>query len=434
MFRMYDLIEKKKLGYRLEENEIQFIVEGYTKGEIPDYQMSAFLMAVCFQGMDMDEITGLTMEMARSGDMLDLSAIEGTILDKHSTGGVGDKTTLILGPIMAALGVPTAKMSGRGLGATGGTIDKLDAIPGFTSDLSDEEFIETVKKVGFSDVGQTKDLAPADKKIYALRDVTATVDSIALIASSIMSKKIASGADAIVLDVKCGSGAFMKDAAAAKELGETMKQLGEKAGRKCDYVISDMNEPLGWMVGNALEVEEAVRFLKGEKEARLERLVETLAVKMLLLSDKGQGLSEEEALKRVREVLESKEALEAFRRFVVCQHGDAAFIDDLSLLPKAAIQSELRSEISGYLSKCDTEKIGIASMQLGGGRLKKEDVIDPAVGIVICKKIGEYVEKGDVLAIIHGQTVEKVENAKKMILSAYSYSSQMTDIHDIIIG
>lgn len=434
MFRMYDLIEKKKQGNTLTKEEIDFIINGYTKDEIPDYQMSAFLMAVYFQGMTMEEIADLTMAMANSGDMLDLSRIPGRKLDKHSTGGVGDKTTLIVGPIMAALGVPTAKMSGRGLGATGGTIDKLDSIPGFRSDLSEEEFISVVNTAGFSDVGQTKELAPADKKIYALRDVTATVDSIGLIASSIMSKKIASGADAIVLDVKCGSGAFMKDFETAKRLGETMKLLGEKAGRKCDYVISDMNEPLGVMVGNALEVKEAVEFLKGRREPRLERLVEVLCVKMLMLSDKGCGISTDEAREKVREVLENGAALGAFRKFIICQHGDPSFIDDLSILPSAEIREEVRSEKSGFIVSCNTEEIGIASMVLGGGRMKKEDEIDPAVGIEICRKIGDEVHVGDVIAVIYGQSMEKIELAKKKILEAYTLEKKSVEIHDIILG
>ena len=382
--RMYDLILKKRQGKPLTKDEIQWMIREYTDGRIPDYQMSALLMAICFQGLDKEETYELTMAMARSGEMLDLSQIQGIKVDKHSTGGVGDKTSLALTPIVASLGIPVAKMSGRGLGHTGGTIDKLESIPGFSTQLEDDAFEEQVNSIGISIMGQTKDLAPADKLLYALRDVTATVDQISLIASSIMSKKLAAGADAILLDVKTGSGAFMKEESDAIQLAKEMVEIGKSAGRKMTAVITNMDEPLGMAVGNILEVKEAIDTLKGNGPDDFVELIETLASHMLILG--GAVKDFDEGLMRVRESIQSGKALDKFKQFVAAQGGDTKYIDHPELFEQADVIEEIRSEQDGFVGSIDAQEMGICSLILGGGRETKESVIDPTVGLVFLKK------------------------------------------------
>lgn len=403
--RMYDLILKKRQGKPLTKDEIQWMIREYTDGRIPDYQMSALLMAICFQGLDKEETYELTMAMARSGEMLDLSQIQGIKVDKHSTGGVGDKTSLALTPIVASLGIPVAKMSGRGLGHTGGTIDKLESIPGFSTQLEDDAFEEQVNSIGISIMGQTKDLAPADKLLYALRDVTATVDQISLIASSIMSKKLAAGADAILLDVKTGSGAFMKEESDAIQLAKEMVEIGKSAGRKMTAVITNMDEPLGMAVGNILEVKEAIDTLKGNGPDDFVGLIETLASHMLILG--GAAKDFDEGLMRVRESIQSGKALDKFKQFVAAQGGDTKYIDHPELFEQADIIEEIRSEQDGFVGSIDAQEMGICSLILGGGRETKESVIDPTVGLVFSKKVADPVKKGDVLATIYGNDEEK---------------------------
>ena len=409
--RMYDLILKKRQGNTLTKEEIQWMIREYTDGKIPDYQMSAMMMAVCFQGLDKEETYELTMAMAQSGEMLDLSGIEGVKVDKHSTGGVGDKTSLALTPIVASLGIPVAKMSGRGLGHTGGTIDKLESIPGFSTQLTDEQFEEQVNTIGVSIMGQTKDLAPADKLLYALRDVTATVDQISLIASSIMSKKLAAGADAILLDVKTGSGAFMKEESEAVKLAQEMVDIGKSAGRKMTAVITNMDEPLGMAVGNILEVKEAIDTLKGNGPKDFTELVETLASHMLILG----GIAEkfDEALSMVRGAVRDGKALDKFKQFVSAQGGDTRYIDHPELFEQAHIIEEIRSEQDGFVERINAQEIGICSLILGGGSETKDSQIDPAVGLVFSKKVAEPVKKGDLLATIYGNDEEKVKQAVK---------------------
>lgn len=409
--RMYDLILKKRQGNTLTKEEIQWMIREYTDGKIPDYQMSAMMMAVCFQGLDKEETYELTMAMAQSGEMLDLSGIEGVKVDKHSTGGVGDKTSLAVTPIVASLGIPVAKMSGRGLGHTGGTIDKLESIPGFSTQLTDEQFEEQVNTIGVSIMGQTKDLAPADKLLYALRDVTATVDQISLIASSIMSKKLAAGADAILLDVKTGSGAFMKEESEAVKLAQEMVDVGKSAGRKMTAVITNMDEPLGMAVGNILEVKEAIDTLKGNGPKDFTELVETLASHMLILG----GIAEkfDEALSMVRGAVRDGKALDKFKQFVSAQGGDTRYIDHPELFEQAHIIEEIRSEQDGFVERINAQEIGICSLILGGGRETKDSQIDPAVGLVFSKKVADPVKKGDLLATIYGNDEEKVKQAVK---------------------
>lgn len=417
---MGGLIIKKRNGEALSKEEIEFMIEGYVKGDIPDYQMSAMMMAIYFQGMTDEETVNLTMAMAHSGDMLDLSAIDGVKVDKHSTGGVGDKTSLVLGPMVAALGVPIAKMSGRGLGHTGGTIDKLESITGFHTALTTEQFIQNVNRVKLAIMGQTADIAPADKKLYALRDVTATVENMSLIASSIMSKKLAAGADAIVLDVKTGSGAFMKKESDSRALAEEMVKIGNAAGRKTVAVISDMDQPLGYAVGNALEVREAIATLKGEGPSDLEELCITLGSQMLLCA--GRVAEEQEAEKLLRETIHNGTALDKFAEFVQAQGGDSSCVYQPDKLPLAAVKKEVQSTQAGYIEKILCEEIGVASLLLGGGRRKKEDTIDLSVGIVLHKKAGDSVEKGDSLATIYGNDANRIEEAYHRIEEAYSYS------------
>ena len=407
--RMYDLILKKRQGKPLTKDEIQWMIREYTDGRIPDYQMSALLMAICFQGLDKEETYELTMAMARSGEMLDLSQIQGIKVDKHSTGGVGDKTSLVLTPIVASLGIPVAKMSGRGLGHTGGTIDKLESIPGFSTQLEDDAFEEQVNSIGISIMGQTKDLAPADKLLYALRDVTATVDQISLIASSIMSKKLAAGADAILLDVKTGSGAFMKEESDAIQLAKEMVEIGKSAGRKMTAVITNMDEPLGTAVGNILEVKEAIDTLKGNGPDDFVELIETLASHMLILG--GAAKDFDEGLMKVRESIQSGKALDKFKQFVAAQGGDTKYIDHPELFEQADVIEEIRSEQDGFVGSIDAQEMGICSLILGGGRETKESVIDPTVGLVFSKKVADPVKKGDVLATIYGNDEEKVKQA-----------------------
>lgn len=418
--RMYDIIMKKRSGMALSKEETDYMIKGYTIGEIPDYQMAAFLMAVYFKGMTKEETVNLTMAMADSGDRLDLSAIEGLKADKHSTGGVGDKTSLVLGPMVAALGVPVAKMSGRGLGHTGGTIDKLESIPGFSTNLTTEQFVNNVNTIKIAIVGQTANLAPADKKLYALRDVTATVDNISLIASSIMSKKLAAGSDAIVLDVKTGNGAFMKTEADAVALAREMVQIGNDAGRNTVAVISDMNQPLGYAVGNALEVKEAIDTLAGHGPEDLLELAVTLGSYMLLGVKRFE--TQEEAKAALYSVIRDGSALTKLAEFVGAQGGDKKAVYNTELLPKASIVMEIKAEEDGFVEKIETDEIGMVSLILGGGRETKESEIDLSVGVIIKKKIGDFAGKGETVAILHGNDLSRLEQARKRLIGAYTFS------------
>lgn len=420
MMRMYDIIMKKRNGKVLSEKEIRYFVDGYTKGDIPDYQVSALMMAIYFQGMNEEETLALTMAMKESGDELDLSGIDGVKVDKHSTGGVGDKTSLALTPMVAACGIPVAKMSGRGLGHTGGTIDKLESFKGFSTAISKETFVENVNEIGIAIMGQTADLAPADKKLYALRDVTATVDNMSLIASSIMSKKLAAGADAIVLDVKTGSGAFMKTSEDAKALAEEMTKIGNNAGKKTIAVVSDMDQPLGFAVGNALEVKEAIDTLKGRGPEDFVELVMTLGTQMLIAG--GKAGSEAEARKMLQETIDSGSALKKLAEFVKAQGGDANAIYDTGLLPRASIVEPVFIQETGYIEHIECDEVGVCSLMLGGGRETKDSEIDLSVGILLTRKVGEYVDRGDIVAYIHGNSHEKIRAARKRLLDAYTIS------------
>ena len=427
---MYDLIVKKKRGEELSEEEIRYMITDYTNGNIPDYQMSAMTMAICFQGMTPEETKNLTLAMAESGDMLDLSAIEGIKVDKHSTGGVGDKTSLVLGPMVASLGVAVAKMSGRGLGHTGGTIDKLESFTGFHTSLSNEQFIKNVNEIHMAIVGQTADLAPADKKLYALRDVTGTVDQLSLISSSIMSKKLASGADAIVLDVKTGDGAFMKTLEDSIALAEAMVSIGKLAGRKMTAVISEMDQPLGNAVGNALEVKEAIETLKGNGPADLVELVLTLGSHMVLAAKKANSL--EEAREKLELSLKDGSAFETFKSFVVAQGGSEEEVLHPEKLPAAKYVDEVICMEEGYVSKIQTEEIGRISLLLGGGRETKESEIDLAVGLVLMKKHGDKVACGEALAEIHANDLEKLALAKERLLKAYTIVGEQVEKKPVI--
>ncbi|MCC2527500.1 MULTISPECIES: pyrimidine-nucleoside phosphorylase [Bacillus] len=411
--RMVDIIIKKQNGKELTTEEIQFFVNGYTDGSIPDYQASALAMAIFFQDMSDRERADLTMAMVNSGETIDLSAIEGIKVDKHSTGGVGDTTTLVLAPLVAALDVPVAKMSGRGLGHTGGTIDKLEAIDGFHVELSKEEFIKLVNRDKVAVIGQSGNLTPADKKLYALRDVTGTVNSIPLIASSIMSKKIAAGADAIVLDVKTGAGAFMKTEEDAAELAKAMVRIGNKVGRQTMAVISDMSQPLGFAIGNALEVKEAIDTLKGEGPEDLHELVLTLGSQMVVLAKKAGTLDEARA--KLEEVMKNGKALEKFKDFLKNQGGDSSIVDDPSKLPQAAYHIDVPAKEAGVISEIVADEIGVAAMLLGAGRATKEDEIDLAVGIMLRKKVGDKVEKGEPLVTLYANR----ENVDEVIAKVY---------------
>lgn len=410
--RMVDIIEKKRDGQELTTAEINFFIEGYTKGEIPDYQASALAMAIYFQDMNDRERADLTRAMVESGDTIDLSAIDGVKVDKHSTGGVGDTTTLVLAPLVASLGVPVAKMSGRGLGHTGGTIDKLESIAGFHVELTREQFIDLVNRDKVAVIGQNGNLTPADKKLYALRDVTGTVNSIPLIASSIMSKKIAAGADAIVLDVKTGDGAFMKTQEDAEELAHAMVRIGNHVGRKTIAIISDMSQPLGFAIGNALEVKEAIETLQGKGPKDLTELVLTLGSQMVILA--GKAKTSEEAKEMLLDAIHSGKALAKFKEFLANQGGDASIVDDLTKLPQAKYKIELPAKQSGYISRMVADEIGVASMILGAGRATKEDVIDLAVGLVLHKKVGDKVEEGESILTIYSNR-ENVEDVKQKL-------------------
>lgn len=430
--RMYDLIMKKRNGGSLTEEEIRFMIEGYTEGIIPDYQMSAMMMAIYFVGMNEEETLHLTMAMAESGEMLDLSSVEGVKVDKHSTGGVGDKTSLVLTPMAAACGAKIAKMSGRGLGHTGGTIDKLESFDGFSTEISIQQFIHNVNQYGIAIMGQTKDLAPADKLLYALRDVTATVDNMSLIASSIMSKKLASGADVIVLDVKTGSGAFMKKEEDAFALAREMVAIGKNAGRKMMAVISDMDQPLGNTVGNALEVKEAIATLKGEGPEDFLRLCMTLGSCMLLSSGIADDMEQaEEMLKRV---IEDGSALYKLADFVEAQGGNKEMVFHPELLPKASIVTPVAAPCQGYIHRIICDEVGICSLILGGGRETKESSIDLSVGIVLAKKAGDYVERGETLAWIHANDEGKRKACEERLLKAYRIGNEKKDEMPVIKG
>jgi pyrimidine-nucleoside phosphorylase len=416
MMRMVDLIHKKRSGSALSQEEIDFIIQGYTQESIPDYQMSALLMAIYFRGMTSEEISHLTMSMANSGEMIDLSEIKGVKVDKHSTGGVGDKISLIVAPIAAYLGIPVAKMSGRGLGHTGGTIDKLESIAGFHVELSKEEFIRSVNTNKIAIVGQSGNLAPADKKIYALRDVTATVDSIPLIASSIMSKKIASGADAIVLDVKIGSGAFMKTVEDAKVLAQTMVSIGKNLGRHTIAMITDMEQPLGREIGNANEVRESIDVLKGTGDKDLTEVAISVAAYMALLGKVYSSF--EEAHAAIKEIIQKGKALDTFRIFIANQGGNPDIVDHPELLPTADHHIEVTAKTSGFVQQIEAEQIGIAAMLLGAGRAKKEDQIDYSVGITLNKKIGDAVQSGESICTLHSNR-ENVQDVIDLIHGAY---------------
>lgn len=416
------MILKKRNGEALKKAEIEYMIQAYTEGLVPDYQMSAMTMAIYFRGMNEEETLWLTMAMANSGQMLDLSSINGIKVDKHSTGGVGDKTSLALIPMVSACGIPVAKMSGRGLGHTGGTIDKLESFTGFSTGITGEQFICQVNTIGISIMGQTADLAPADKKLYALRDVTATVDNMSLIASSIMSKKLAAGADAIVLDVKTGSGAFMKTEEDSFALAKAMVQIGNGAGRTTKAVISDMDQPLGFAVGNALEVKEAIDTLKGKGPEDFTLLCMELGAQMLLCG--GICKEEKEAKEMLKKVIEDGSALNKLAEFVAAQGGDNRAVYDTALLPKASMEKEILAPESGYISKIVCDEIGICSLILGGGRETKESEIDLSVGFVLSKKVGDFVSQGEALAIMHGNNIEKMELAEKRFLAAYEFSKE----------
>lgn len=419
---MLDLIRRKREGQALTPAEIEAMIQGYTAGTIPDYQMAAFLMAVYFRGLNQEETAALTRAMVASGERIDWSSIPGVKVDKHSTGGVADTTTLVLAPLVAAAGVPVVKMSGRGLGHTGGTIDKLEAIPGFRVRLSQEEMVRQVKEIGLAITAQTGNLVPADGKLYALRDVTATVESIPLIASSVMSKKIAAGADAIVLDVKVGSGAFMPDLASARELARTMVALGREVGRRVRAVITNMDEPLGMMVGNALEVREAIAILSGGGPQELREVCLTLGSQMLLLA--GAAGSNREGRRLLENLLAGGQGLKKFQQFIAAQGGDPDVVDNPQLLPQAGEKVTVAARSSGYISAVQTRLVGEAALLLGAGRLTKENPIDLAVGIELKKRRGDYVSAGEPLAVFHVNDRTNLEAARERFLAAYTLAPE----------
>lgn len=429
--RMSDLIVKKRDGQALTTEEIRYVVDGYTRGEIPDYQMSAMLMAIYFRGMDRRETLDLTMAMMHSGETLDLSGVSGVKADKHSTGGVGDKTSLVLVPMVASLGVKMAKMSGRGLGHTGGTVDKLESIPGYQTTLSADAFMQQVEDVGVAVIGQSGNLTPADKKLYALRDVTATIDSLPLITSSIMSKKLAAGAHSIVLDVKIGSGAFMKTLEDGQKLAESMVRIGKACGRNVVAVMSNMDIPLGFYIGNALEVREAVEVLRGHGCPDLTGVCITLAANMLHLCN---GWPIEEATKQAEEAISSGRAFEQMKRWIAAQGGDARVLDDVSLLPQAAVQYELKAPQAGYIHHMDAQKIGESSAILGAGRKTKDDTIDFAAGIVLKEKTGAKVEQGQTLAVLHTNRPETLADAERVFLEAIRWGTDAPEAQPLIYG
>lgn len=425
-----ELITKKRDGRELTREEIRYLVTGFTEGSIPDYQMSAFLMAVYFQGMSRQETVWLTQEMKVSGDIADLSRIKGIKIDKHSTGGVGDKTTLIIGPLAAACGVPVAKMSGRGLGFTGGTVDKMEAIPGFRTTLPEEEFFAQVERCGISVIGQTAHIAPADKKIYALRDVTATVENLSLITSSIMSKKLASGSDGILLDVKCGSGAFMKNEKNARALAEMMVDIGRADGKKMMALITDMNQPLGNAVGNALEVREAIRVLRGEGPADITELSVELAGRMVYMG--GCADTPEAGIAKAAAALENGAGLDKFREFVSGQGGDPAVADDLSLLPLSELKQDVAAPADGFITGIDAMTIGLASQHTGAGRETKEDAIDHGAGILLHHKTGDRIRAGEALMTLYSAEADKLELAAAEAAKAVQIGDKAPELPPLI--
>ncbi|SHH08352.1 pyrimidine-nucleoside phosphorylase [Tepidibacter thalassicus] len=430
--RMYDIIKKKRDGYELTKEEINFFVEGYSKGEIPDYQASALVMAIFLKKMTKKETVYLTEAMMHSGDVIDLSKIEGIKVDKHSTGGVGDKTTITLAPLVASCGAPVAKMSGRGLGHTGGTLDKLESIPGLSIEMDQDKFIDNVNNHKIAVCGQTASIVPADKKLYALRDVTATVDNISLIASSIMSKKLASGADAIVLDVKTGSGAFMKELEDSFALAKEMVDIGNGMNRETIGVVTDMDQPLGFAVGNALEVKEAIETLKGNGPKDFTELCLNLGAYMLMLAKIAS--SYEEGRKMLEESISSGKALDKLREFIEIQGGNKDVVDNYDLLPKATNVIEVKSPRKGYVSKIEAETVGLSAMMLGAGRETKEDKLDLGAGIVLNKKVGDFVEEGEILAHMYVNDTTKLESAKERLLSAYTISDEKPVERKLIYG
>jgi pyrimidine-nucleoside phosphorylase len=427
----YEIIKKKRDGKTLSREEINFLVDGYTKAKIPDYQFASFLMAVYFQCMNFEETTTLTFAMMNSGKMFDLSAIPGIKIDKHSTGGVGDKVSLILAPLVAACGVIVPMVSGRGLGHTGGTLDKLESIPGFRTNLSYDKFVSNLKHIGVAMIGQTDELAPADKKIYALRDVTATVDSIPLISASIMSKKLAEGINGLVLDVKTGSGAFMSKLAEAKKLAKTMIAIGKKMNKKVCALITDMNQPLGKAVGNALEVIESIEALKGRGVNDLMEIVFVLGEEMLLMSKQVKTTTQ--ANKLLKQAIENGKALNKFRDIIKLQGGNEKVIDDYSLLPKARYQIEVKSSKSGYIAEIDTQRIGMLAIELGAGREKIDDKIDPAVGFIFKKKISEPVKTDDILASVLASDKELAQKIANELRDCYSFSKNRAHKPKLVI-
>lgn len=429
--RFVDLIQKKKNGETLTKEEIDFMITDYVAGKIPDYQMSAMLMAIYFNGMENEELAAFTLAMRDSGDLVDLSPIEGIKVDKHSTGGVGDKTTLIVGPIVAACGVPVAKMSGRGLGFTGGTLDKLESISGFRIDLSAAEFFETVKKTGISVIGQTGNLAPADKLLYALRDVTATVDSIPLIAASVMSKKLAAGSDKIVLDVTTGSGAFMKNTRDAKKLAKHMVAIGNHAGKETVAILTGMEEPLGFAIGNNMEVKEAIEVLKGGGPEDVKEV--SVAIAGMMLSLGLENVSHSQGKRMAKKALSSGQAFEKFKEMVQAQGGDIRYVEHPEFFERDAFEGEVLAAEDGFLSGMDTEKIGVAAGLLGAGRETKDSVIDMSAGIYLKKKIGDTVKKGEPIAICYAGTKEKLNRGMAMFESSIRYSKEAPRIPKLIV-
>ncbi len=429
--RMYDLIEKKKQGLSLTKEEISFMIEQYVKGDIPDYQMSAMLMAIYFKGMSNEELTELTLTMAHSGDMVDLSPIHGIKVDKHSTGGVGDKTTLVIAPLVAACGAKVAKMSGRGLGHTGGTVDKLESIPGFRTDLPEKEFFDVVNRIGVSVIGQSGNMVPADKKLYALRDVTATIDSVPLISASIMSKKLAAGSDCILLDVTTGSGAFIKDFDQAVKLAQTMVAIGEGAGRKTVALITNMDTPLGSNIGNIMEVKEVVELLKGEGPEDLREVCLHLAANMLYLTEMGNM---EQCMRMAEETLSSGKAYEKFIEMIEAQQGDSSYVKDTNKFGNAEYYCDVVAPATGYITHMNTEQCGIASVVLGAGRETKESEIDFAAGIKILKKTGDYVEVGEPIASLYSSSFDGFSQATKLIVDAYTISKEKPEPEKLILA
>lgn len=430
--RIYDIIKKKRDGQALSKEEINLFVEKYSKGEIPDYQASALLMAIYINKMNKEETAFLTEAMMNSGEVIDLSDINGIKVDKHSTGGVGDKTTIALAPLVAACKAPVAKMSGRGLGHTGGTLDKLEAIPGFSIEMEPKKFIQSVNKHNIAVCGQTASIAVADKKMYALRDVTATVDNISLIASSIMCKKLASGADAIVLDVKTGDGAFMKTVEDSFALAKEMVDIGDNMNRETIALITDMDEPLGFAIGNSLEVIEAIETLKGRGPKDFVMLCETLGAYMLLLAKVVDNFEDGKA--KIQKAISSGSALDKLKEFIENQGGDSKIVDDYSLLPKAKEIMEIKALKSGYISRIEAEEVGVCAMMLGAGRETKEDELDLSAGIVLTKKVSDFVNEGETIAYMHYNKLDKIEGAKERFLKAYTISDEKVEPGKLVYG